>query len=89
LISFSKGLAELALMKYTLALQRPSEVAFASVFCALQYADCDATESLLIIQMVSGLDQHDRRLGSLIRYMRISLVQESFSDRNSISSYSY
>jgi hypothetical protein len=88
LISFSKGLAELALMKYTLALQRPSEVAFASVFCALQYADCDATESLLIIQMVSGLDQHDRRLGSLIWYM-ISLVQESFSDRNSISSYSY
>jgi hypothetical protein len=86
LIRFSKGLAELALMKYTLALQRPSEVAFASVFCALQYTDCDATESLSIIQMVSGLDHHDRRLGGLLRCM-ISFAQELFSNRNGISSY--
>jgi hypothetical protein len=81
LISFSKGLADLALMKYTLALQRPSEVAFASIFCALHYAEFDVTESLSIIQMVSGLDQNDKRLSSLIRCM-ISLVHEFLSDRN-------
>jgi hypothetical protein len=75
LIRFSKGLAELASKKYQLALYRPSEVAFASIFYALQYARFDTVESLSMIKMISGLDHNDQNLSGLLQPM-ISLVQE-------------
>jgi hypothetical protein len=75
LIGFSNGLAELASMKYTLALHRPSEVAFASIFCATQYAGFDVAESLSMITMIPGLDHNDPQLSGLIRSLK-SLVHE-------------
>jgi hypothetical protein len=79
LTRFSKGLAELALTKYSLALYRPSEVAFASIFCALQHAEFDVAESLLAIRMISGLDQNDPKLRKLLHSMSC-LVSELVSE---------
>jgi hypothetical protein len=65
LIRFSKGLAELALTKYSLALHSPSELAFSSIFCAMQFAEFDVTDSLLMIRTISGRDQNDPKLRNL------------------------
>jgi hypothetical protein len=44
LTRFSEGLVELALTKYSFGLYYPSELALASIFCALHYTDFDANE---------------------------------------------
>ncbi|KAL7506165.1 hypothetical protein ACHAXN_003711 [Cyclotella atomus] len=82
LTQLSKGLVELAMTKYSMALHRPSEVAFASIFCALQYAEFDVTVSLLAIQMISGLDQNDPKLRKLFHFMSC-LVSEFVSEPES------
>jgi hypothetical protein len=59
---FSKGLVELAMMRYNVAIQAPSEIAFASICCALQYAEFSSTIdslSYLNLKVISGLSLTD------------------------------
>jgi hypothetical protein len=59
LTRFSEGLVELALTKYSFGLYYPSELALASIFCALHYTDFDANEILSTIEMTCGAKRNN------------------------------
>jgi hypothetical protein len=79
LTRFSKALVEIAVTRYSVALQLPSEVAFTAICCALEYAEFDSTmESLSLLQLVSGLNPNDQELRFLFKTM-IRLVHTFLS----------
>ena len=83
LTRFSKALAEIAVTRYSVALQLPSEVAFTAICCALEYAEFDSTmESLSLLQLVSGLNPNDQELRFLFKTM-MRLVRTFLSEPDS------
>lgn len=76
---------ELAVTRYDVVVQHyPSEIAFASIWCAFQYAELvfpDSQlflESMSLILWVSGFDINDARSKSLLKLLK-SLVHERHS----------
>lgn len=77
-VQFSKCLAELAVTEYSVALQLPSQVAFAAICCAVEYAaPCCLANSRSFLLTISGLDPDDTDLRSVINIMPTLLVRES------------
>eukprot|EP00956_Cyclotella_meneghiniana_P024992 scaffold51154_cov58-Cyclotella_meneghiniana.AAC.6 len=83
--SFSKSLVQLAVTRYDVVVQHhPSEIAFASIWCAFQCAGLifpDSQlflESMSLILWVSGFDINDARSKSLLKLLK-SLVHERHS----------
>jgi hypothetical protein len=77
----SKFIVELAVVRYPIALHQPSEIAFASICCALQtleavtFTSIDSVSVLHYLQMVSGLSFDDPALKHLFNTM-VCLNQE-------------
>ena len=71
----SKALAEAAVMRYTSVLHHPSEIAFASLCCALHHVDVSLLNNLPFLQIISGLDLRHGKMRLLFESM-ISLLQE-------------
>jgi hypothetical protein len=69
LTRFSEGLVELALTKYSFATYYPSELALASIYCALHYTDFDANEILSTIEMTCGVNCNTVRFRVLLSGM--------------------
>ena len=59
-VQLSKTFVDLAVTEYFMALQLPSQVAFAAVLCAVDYvAPISFANSLAYLRMISGLDTND------------------------------
>ena len=73
---FSKALVEAAVTSYITVLHYPSEIAFASICCALHHIDTSSLmNSLPFLQMISGLDFRHGGLRLLFKSM-IALVRD-------------
>eukprot|EP00956_Cyclotella_meneghiniana_P026030 scaffold55490_cov61-Cyclotella_meneghiniana.AAC.10 len=88
--SFSKSLVQLAVTRYDVVVQHnPSEIAFASIWCAFQCAELvfpDSQlflESMMVIKLVSKFDINDARSKSLIKLLKSS-VEEFYSASDGI-----
>ncbi|KAL3788896.1 hypothetical protein HJC23_002650 [Cyclotella cryptica] len=85
LTRFSKALAEFSVTRYSIALQAPSAIAFASVLCALQYLDSMSSIDNLSfrhqLEMVSGMNADDPSVRALCKRM-LCLMQMSSSHQN-------
>eukprot|EP00956_Cyclotella_meneghiniana_P025670 scaffold54025_cov66-Cyclotella_meneghiniana.AAC.2 len=71
----SKALVEAAVVRYTTVLHYPSEVAFASLCCALHHVDVSLLNNLPFLQIISGLDLRHGKMRLLFESM-IPLLQE-------------
>lgn len=76
---FSKALVELAVTRYSVALQDPSEIAFASVCCVLQYLEAismiDSSSVLNYLRTFLGLELRDESQRMLFKTM-VCLMRE-------------
>jgi len=88
--SFSKSLVQLAVTRYDVVVKHyPSEIAFASIWCAFQCAELvfpDSQlflESMMVIKLVSKFDTDDARSKSLLKLL-FRLVQEFHSASDGI-----
>ena len=78
--NLSKTLVKLAVTRYSTVMHLPSEIAFASVFCATYHLELALlADNLTHLQMISGLELSDVKLGSLFQTM-ICLARECFLD---------
>eukprot|EP00956_Cyclotella_meneghiniana_P001194 scaffold1350_cov56-Cyclotella_meneghiniana.AAC.7 len=78
--NLSKTLVKLAVRRYSTVMHLPSEIAFASVFCATYRLELALlADNLTHLQMISGLELSDVKLGSLFQTM-ICLARECFLD---------
>eukprot|EP00956_Cyclotella_meneghiniana_P025933 scaffold55148_cov49-Cyclotella_meneghiniana.AAC.2 len=72
----SRTLVETAVMRYTSVLHYyPSEIAFASLCCAMHHVDVSLMNNLSFLQIISGLDLRHGKMRLLFKSM-ISLLQE-------------
>ena len=80
---FSKAVAEVAITRYSIALQYPSVIAFSAICCGLEYLESiDEIHSLRIrgsLQSISGLSCTDPFFKSVIESM-VHIVLEIFSN---------
>ncbi|KAL3804010.1 hypothetical protein HJC23_006401 [Cyclotella cryptica] len=84
---FSKALTEQALTIYSIALRSPSVIAFASIFCCLQFMDSASQlnnlSMLHILEEVMGFDSGDAQIQAVC--MRMSSLLRGFPS-NSVQS---
>ena len=73
--NLSKTLVEAAVLRYTTVLHYPSEIAFASLCCAIHHVDVSLENNLPFLHMISGLDFRHDRLRLLFKSM-YGLIRE-------------
>ena len=76
--NLSKSLVDMAITRYPTVMYFPSEIAFASICCAMHHVKYVLlADSLMFLQMISGLQFRDDRLRSLFQTI-ICLVRDCF-----------
>eukprot|EP00956_Cyclotella_meneghiniana_P028924 scaffold68721_cov21-Cyclotella_meneghiniana.AAC.2 len=76
--SLSKTLVELAVSRYDTVMYLPSEIAFASIFCAVYHLELQLlANGLRFLQMISGVEVREDHMISLLQTM-ICLSRERY-----------